>query len=214
MSTVTVTCPALNLKVRALMGEDPATVTAGYGGWVVASRPRRVGLSVWEGRTPYSMTLPLRFDGWKLDDAVDTELAYLERMALPLEEYKTPPPVTVSPPAPHFGLPWVINGLTWGANIIRADGKRLRQDVTIDLMEYVIDDVLQFAGAAAAARENAKQQSESKLYVVKTGDTLISIAVKMLGNGSRWTEIADLNNIRDGQRLTQGDEIRLPPKLQ
>lgn len=214
MSKVTISCPMLGYNVRALMGEEAATVTAGYGGWVVTNRPRRVGISVWEGRSPYSMTLPLRLDGWKLDDSVDGDIAILERMALPFGEYKTPPPVSVSRPAPHNQLDWVINNLEWGANIIRKDGVRLRQDVTITLMEYVIDDILQFAGAAAAARENARQQSESKLYVVKRGDTLISIAVKQLGSASRWTEIADLNNVRDGQQLSEGDELRLPPKLQ
>lgn len=38
-------------------------------------------------------------------------------------------------------------------------------------------------------------QPEQKKYIVQPGDTLYRIAVNMLGNGSRWVEIAQLNNL-------------------
>ena len=51
-------------------------------------------------------------------------------------------------------------------------------------------------------------------YTVQAGDTLFSIAQKLLNNGSRWTEITDVN----GQHFTEesakyvrpGDVVLVP----
>ncbi|MFE4548272.1 N-acetylmuramoyl-L-alanine amidase [Streptomyces sp. NPDC056785] len=49
-------------------------------------------------------------------------------------------------------------------------------------------------------------------YTVQVGDSLWSIAVSHLGSGSRWTEIAALNKIRDAGALTPGQVLKLPKK--
>jgi nucleoid-associated protein YgaU len=49
-----------------------------------------------------------------------------------------------------------------------------------------------------------------KFYTVKRGDTLSSIAADQLGDYRRWTEIADLNDIRDPRRVKVGQTLRLP----
>jgi nucleoid-associated protein YgaU len=46
--------------------------------------------------------------------------------------------------------------------------------------------------------------------VVAQGDSLTSIAARDLGDYSRWPEIAALNGIRDPDRLTVGQTVRLP----
>lgn len=212
MSRVTVSCPSLGFSVRAYMGETPPTMTGGYGGWSITDRPRRVGLSTWDGRQPLQMTLPLKLDGWKVDQSVEGEVAILERMALPITEYATPPIVFVSRPAPHASLEWVIQSIEFGDAIRRADGDRLRQDVVLTLLQYIDDDVLQLSNAAQRARDKARNTSGAgdRAYVVKAGDTLVSIAVKELGTAYRWTEIADMNGIRDGNGLIEGDQLRIP----
>jgi LysM repeat protein len=47
-------------------------------------------------------------------------------------------------------------------------------------------------------------------YVVQHGDTLLSIAEKMLGQASRWPEIANLNNIRNPNLIFIGQRLSLP----
>jgi nucleoid-associated protein YgaU len=47
-------------------------------------------------------------------------------------------------------------------------------------------------------------------YVVQKGDSLIRIAARTLGNGSRWKEIQSLNGGLDPQRLQPGMKIVLP----
>jgi hypothetical protein len=48
-------------------------------------------------------------------------------------------------------------------------------------------------------------------YAVRSGDTLWSIAKQQLGNGSRYTEIVDLNGLKSDV-LTPGQKLKLPAK--
>ena len=49
-------------------------------------------------------------------------------------------------------------------------------------------------------------------YTVKSGDNLWKIAVDHLGDGLRYTEIAEINGIIDTSQLTVGQVLRLPIK--
>ncbi|MDX3555174.1 peptidoglycan recognition protein family protein [Streptomyces europaeiscabiei] len=48
-------------------------------------------------------------------------------------------------------------------------------------------------------------------YTVRSGDTLWSIAKQQLGNGSRYTEITELNGLKSDV-LTPGQKLKLPAK--
>lgn len=47
-------------------------------------------------------------------------------------------------------------------------------------------------------------------YTVKDGDTLSSIAARVLGNVALWQKLATLNSIRDPRSLTPGQVLLLP----
>lgn len=47
---------------------------------------------------------------------------------------------------------------------------------------------------------------------VREGDNLTKLSARELGDGSRWQEIADLNEIRDVNLVKVGDLLYLPPK--
>ncbi|MER7874821.1 N-acetylmuramoyl-L-alanine amidase [Streptomyces solisilvae] len=49
-------------------------------------------------------------------------------------------------------------------------------------------------------------------YTVGKGDTLWSIAASKLGDGSRWTEIAKLNGLKDPGAIAVGQKLKLPKK--
>ena len=48
----------------AMLGEDGAKVTGGYGDWDVIDRPRSVGITEWRGENNMEMSLDLLYDGW------------------------------------------------------------------------------------------------------------------------------------------------------
>ena len=70
---------------------------------------------------------------------------------------------------------------------------------------------------ASAVLEKSQPQRPNdrqppKLYTLKAGDSLWSVAKSQLGDGTKWSEIKRLNNITDAQitNLPIGMELRLP----
>jgi nucleoid-associated protein YgaU len=63
----------------------------------------------------------------------------------------------------------------------------------------------------AGARPESSAPVVTKTYVVKTGDTLTSIAQSQLGQAARWREIVELNRITDPNRVVEGTTLKLPP---
>lgn len=52
--------------------------------------------------------------------------------------------------------------------------------------------------------------SEERIYTVVAGDSLWEIANKMLGDGSRYKEIANLNGIENANKIYVGEVLRIP----
>lgn len=65
----------------------------------------------------------------------------------------------------------------------------------------------------AAESEPEPEGVTNQTYTVKSGDILWSIAVKFLGDGKRWKEIADLNGITDPRTLQVGKVLKIPGDL-
>ena len=214
-SYVTITSTSPNLSVRALLGADGARMTGGYGGWSVISRPRRLGLTQWDGRNPLEMAVQLVLDAHADDGSVEAQCSALERMALPPRSLAEPPVVRITGAVPHSDLTWVVNEIAWGAVIRRLDGNRTRQEVTLTLLRYVADDRLQLRPAAERARDKGTSTGKppgQRTYTVKKGDTLSGIAAKkeIYGNASKWKLIASANKIRDPKFIKVGQRLVIP----
>lgn len=66
---------------------------------------------------------------------------------------------------------------------------------------------------AAAAPDGNAIPSDTKLYTIKSGDSLWSIAQNQLGNSNRLKEILKLNpNISAKSNLVVGTKLKLPAK--
>jgi nucleoid-associated protein YgaU len=104
----------------------------------------------------------------------------------------------------------VIASIEWGDCIRdRASGARLRQEVTLKLLEYREEQAI-----AQLPRAKATAKSSQK-YKVKKGDNLKKIATKLLGKSSRWPQIVKANKGMRGWKLGAkwvGKTIVVPPK--
>jgi nucleoid-associated protein YgaU len=98
--------------------------------------------------------------------------------------------------------------------VVNAHGNPVRIEVGVTLKLYTRDEVLAERSAAnrrAAARGvSAADRSRRGSYTVRQGDTLMSIARKELGDGDRWKEIADLNDVNDPRKVKVGTRLRMP----
>jgi nucleoid-associated protein YgaU len=133
-------------------------------------------------------------------------------MAMPITEGDEPPKVSIS----GVGIPsevpnkgWVIESLEWGDNVIwenQANGSmvRMRQDCTVNLLQYVDEDRVAFSKLTPAASMWPKH------YVWKKGDTLQRVAARFYHNSKKWKRIADANGIRDPKKIKPKRVLKIP----
>lgn len=55
---------------------------------------------------------------------------------------------------------------------------------------------------------NNTSEAQKRVYAVQSGDSLWSIAERLYGDGSRYTELADKNNIENAAIIYAGQQIR------
>lgn len=213
------------VKVLCRLGEETPQINGGYGGWIIEPRPRKGGVTVWNGRDPRQMNLPIMLDGFKTGKSIEGQINDIERLALPTAD-REPPRVTIAGPGlMHTDLIWLINNIDWGTALFdeREKGTRTRQSAVLTLLAYAAPDRLQTGGAAAQARRLASQDVASgtsgdtggSTYVVKQSDLkhgLSGIAAAKLGDSKRWKEIAKLNDIRDPMNIKVGQKLRMPAR--
>jgi nucleoid-associated protein YgaU len=148
------------------------------------------------------------------------------------------PPVEVTPVAPKERTHAIAKGETLGdvakryygkrslgpklAEFNKVDSSRLKIGQTVAIPDItVLDPSAAPAPAAVLATDAtlgvptpapaAPVAPESPKYgtvKVTEGDTLYRIAKRVYGDGSRWNEIAALNNLGDGKALKPGRELK------
>lgn len=73
---------------------------------------------------------------------------------------------------------------------------------------YLINDGTGWVNYEAVNNSNVSEAQEEKIYTVQSGDSLWSIAERLYGDGSRYTELAEKNNIENAAVIYAGQEIR------
>jgi nucleoid-associated protein YgaU len=213
------------LQQPTQLGDGPATVTQGYGGWQEIARPGRRSATTWSGFQPFAIDLPLMLDGFDQDVSVEPAITALEAMAgrgsrAPGGE---PPKLIVNTagvmPQDSVAYPdgrWVITALDWDAEgtIVGDAGDRVRTAVRVSLLQHLDANTLEDRLVAEIRRRSSTASGKSgrqRTYRAKQGDTLVSIARSQLHDPGRWPDIKKLNGIRDPRAaLKPGRVIKLP----
>lgn len=189
-----------------LMG--PPRILDGYGGWEQVDRHHKLPIVEWMASTPYRMQLDLLFDGWKAQASVETGIHILERMARDPGGDKEPPVVNAFGALPRSQtVDWVVEALEWADDeqqvIWHWGGYRLRQGVSVTLLQKTTDDLV------SRVKQQAKRKGKAKSYTAKRGDTLAKIAAKLRINVRALK--AKNPSIRDpGKQITVGRKVKLP----
>lgn len=130
--------PRLRFK---LIGDDQ--LSGGVGGWEQVDRKLRRPAIVWT-KTPLRVyKLPLRLDGFTATSQVSVEqecrvLMGWGQLTHTRKGTKRPPTIALSGNVRvPLSLRWVITGLDWGDYLTSNSGRRIRQDVTVTLTEYI-----------------------------------------------------------------------------
>lgn len=151
-------------QVVARLGEERPDVTAGYGGWEEVARPRRSTVTSWAGQPARRLTLPILLDGWATNTPVEHHIRQLERMALPRPGGE-PPTIRFNAHGNHLPgkeATWVIDALSWDDALMNAEGERTRQAATLELLEFISDDVIEArTRKSSAQRRRARANAKS-----------------------------------------------------
>jgi hypothetical protein len=148
--------PGMTLRFH-LAGDDG--LSGGVGGWESVPRPRRRATAEWVGTEPYLLSLPLITTGvdarGRRSVSVEPKLRKLVKLAQPTKRTGEPPILLVRGPVrlPSPKMRWVITGFEWGEQMRGPGGRRIQQEVTVHLMEYVRGDLLRGPAAKVRARK-------------------------------------------------------------
>jgi|SRR5215472_3015024 len=190
------------VSVAVKRGEGAPQIVGGGARWDVITRPRRTSQIQWNGDDPYTMDLPVLFDGWMDSVSVERDIQSVNQMLHSPGAWVEPTTIRITGGVPVKGATWVLTGIDYGDMGIwdvdkRGKGFRYRQDATLHLLQYIPETVLQF---------NIKPSATTP-YVVKHGDTLASIAAK---HKTTPAKVKKANNIRDHKKITPGQTIKVP----
>ena len=117
-----------------------------------------------------------------------------------------------------YAIPSWVKTMNW--YIMSVNGMRVvlgrSEDGHYNVMSPINANYLTLVKAKVESSQTAASieptgDESSDTYTVQSEDTLWSIAVKHLGSGSRWTEIAKLNGIK-GTTIYAGQTLKLPRK--
>lgn len=195
-------------SVDIILDEDPPVMSQIGGGWIATDRWGRKAITSWQGVQPYQLTFSgmfvARFQG---ESDVEAFIDEIESLYAPRGDWNAPRHVKVVGASPGTDKTWVINDLQWKPALRTADGKRRIAPFDIMLMEFVDPDSVIRPTKRAADASNRK-----RLYIVKAGDTLTSIAKDRLGDARLADDIrrANLPALRDARNLKPKMQILLP----
>lgn len=145
------------------------------------------------------------------------------------------PPAPTTPVAPKERTHTIAKGETLGdvakryygkrslgpklAEFNKVDSSRLKIGQTVNIPDITVLDpsaapapetvvAAQVEQGAPVPAPAAPEQPKFGTVKVTEGDTLYRIAKRVYGDGSRWSEIAALNNLGDGKALKPGRELK------
>jgi hypothetical protein len=193
-------------EARTLKTSDPVTPKVGYGGHPVGERPRRKSLTVYQGRQPFTLEVPMLL--WRDGASVERDRMAIDEMATSEGNLRTQAPPVVQIKA-SYTLPipeplgtehtarWWIEDLVWGDEIRRQPhegGYLTRKEVVLTLLEWSAREPVLEGGFGTGT------------YRVKRGDTILRIC-RTHGMDSR--EFRQLNpDVRSDGQLKVGMMVR------
>lgn len=213
VKSIVMTANAIDEQVYGTLGATNPILANGYGGWSIVTRPQKKAMTNWDGHQPFQLVFEIWFSEVARDKSIEGAIKSLSRMARVDSDLdpNRPPQVRIHGDAfdqTMKNIAWVIQNLEWGKTIRSENhGFRIQQQCTVTLLEHVTGGLVNESNV-----KPGQHQPKYRTYTIKKGDTLQSIAKKLLGKASRWQEIARLNNIHDPRNLKVGRKIRVPRK--
>jgi LysM repeat protein len=230
MSKITITPLSFpNAALTLPLGKKKPIFSGGLAQWTEVRRPRRRSMTEFDTEAPlkYSFDVVLNaFPDGDVESLIGRIMGWAARSDLPYQ----PTLLTVRGPIVYPQITYFLSKCDQldESMEFNSAGRICRQFLDLEITEYVAPDlVIQTPPPAQAAQQRAQTQlfitpggklsralaassSAQRTHTVAAGETLWSIAAKLLGKGQRWSEIGEMNQIRDPRTLKVGQVLKVP----
>lgn len=212
---VRIRAPFTSDELTLLLDEDPPKPSGDIGGWQSIVVPRRRAVRYWSSTPEAGLEINVILQD--INGSIDGQIGLLTSMGSAVEsgkERRRPRRVELDGQLPELPLKrWVIDDVTWG-DAIYEGLKPVRQHLTIKFGEPPDDKIVKVGAGGRSKFRTGKGKKKSKSTAkLLAGETLQEFAARVLGNPSRWREIAALQKprIKDPRKPGKpGRALRLP----
>jgi hypothetical protein len=201
------------VTVDVLLGNGPAQITGGVGGWDVEERFGLPPVPVWTAPEALTQTIPVLF----LGSGAEAGIRRMRSLGAPRGHRQRPPLVQIIGKGLHeTRLDWVVTGLDADDDVRRYGdaARREWQPMVVTLLHHPSFKAVR---SSPAKRNKDKGKGGGRggrpdHYTVRPGDTLAKIAKRVYGDAAKWKKIAQANGIRDprGADLKDGRRLKIP----
>lgn len=201
-----------SIDIKIPMGDGPALITGGLGGWQTIDRQDDIAATDWVGQGPLTQDVPLFLDGYPTGDSVEREWNTVKKLGRDATGNEHVPPVfTVDGPVEYPGKAWVLpeGGIDPDPTsfIRRDDGELLRVAFTLHLLEFVKPDEIRLRGKKKPQIGLAQNVAVGGTYTTRDGDTLHIIAARIFNDASQWKVLSQKNGIADPNRKLPAGKV-------
>jgi nucleoid-associated protein YgaU len=215
-------------SVLLRLDEDNATKSGGIGGWTPIGRPYSDAVTYWRAPTdPRGLSVAVFADGYP-STSIEGTWDRLEAMGEPdLDETgpdAAPPYLTLAGMVPGAEYTWVLQNIEEGKAVWQPGPFRVQQFAVLTFMRPRRPSTLRARSLTSARR--ASGAAKNRVIRSVKGDTLVKIALRELGDSTRWDEVYDENRPtkkgkpsgrapfpRDPRRpLKAGTRVKLPKR--
>jgi LysM repeat protein len=149
-----------------------------------------------------TLDMELFFDTFDSQDDVRTRTSQIFNLLTINSDLHTPPVLRVTWGTLDFRC--VLAKVSQKFIKFFSDGRPGRARLTVTFNEYL-------EAATQVAQANLQSPDFSKIYTVKQGDTISSIAAAFYEDATSWRPIALVNSLVNPRSITAGQEIQIPP---
>jgi hypothetical protein len=186
----------------------------GVGGFEAGERALRRPAKWWKGSPDDTYALDCTIDIDAIGGpSVERRLRVLRDMGQPGEQDE-PPSIKLDGDvwAEDKAIDWVMDDLTFGARLWNPDGTLRRQQVTVSLSRF--EDVAEIKAITVRASRTGGRKRRRRVAVAKGNDTLRGLALRELGDSTRWKDIirwnkAKLRGVDPDARLRPGIHLTI-----
>jgi hypothetical protein len=212
--------PGGRVNLNPSRGSDLTMILAGppdrgggVGGFEAVDRSLRRPAKFWKGTPDDTISLDCIID---LDaiggPSVERRLRVLRDMGQPGDEDE-PPTIALDGDVweEDKAIDWVMSNWTLGERLWNPDGTLRRQAVKVDLERF--EGVSEIKAIRVKSTRDAKRRRRRRTAIAKGNDTLRAIALRELGDATRWKDLVKWNKKLKGVdpdvRLRSGTHISI-----